>query len=64
MGFFSALKMAMLGLVVVVLLSPASGMSFFKKIFAVLVGLLVVAAAFREKNNKGLFKPSVHRHVH
>lgn len=62
MIFFSALKMAMLGLLVVALLSPAAGVSFFKKVFLALVALFIVAVAFKERSL--LPKPSVHRHVH
>ncbi|AFA40199.1 hypothetical protein Pogu_2172 [Pyrobaculum oguniense TE7] len=62
MGFFSALKLAMLGLLVVALLSPAAGVSFFKKAFLTLAALFLLALVFR--NRSRLTKFSVYRHVH
>ncbi|MGC8994805.1 hypothetical protein [Pyrobaculum sp.] len=46
MGFFSALRLALLGLLVVAVLSPAAGASFFKKAVMALVGLWLLATAY------------------
>ncbi len=46
MSFFSALKLALLGLLVMLVLSPAAGASFFKKALLVLAGLILLAVAY------------------
>jgi hypothetical protein len=48
MGFFSVLKFALLGLLVVVVLSPAAGASLLKKILLSFVGLILLAAYVKE----------------
>jgi hypothetical protein len=48
MGFFSALKFALLGLLVVVILSSAAGASLLKKILFSFVGLILLAAYVEE----------------
>jgi hypothetical protein len=48
MEFFSALKLALLGLLVVVALSPAAGVSLLKKVLLSFVGLLLLAAYVEE----------------
>jgi hypothetical protein len=50
MGFFSALRLALLGLLVVAVLSPATGASFFKKAGMALVGLWLLATAYFRGN--------------
>jgi hypothetical protein len=49
MGFFSALRLALLGLLVMLVLSPAAGASFFKKALLGLAGLILLAAAYLEE---------------
>jgi hypothetical protein len=44
MGFFSALKFALLGLLVVVIFGSAAGASLLKKILLSFVGLILLAA--------------------
>ncbi|WP_187146727.1 hypothetical protein [Pyrobaculum neutrophilum] len=46
MGFFSTLRLAMLGLLVLMLLTPAAGASLLKRGFLVLVGLLAIASVY------------------
>mgnify|MGYP000560568746 FL=1 len=46
MSFFSALKLALLGLLVMLVLSPAAGASFFKKALLGLAGLILLAVAY------------------
>jgi hypothetical protein len=48
MEFFSALKSSLLGLLVVVALSPAARASLLKKILLSFVGLLLLAAYVEE----------------
>jgi hypothetical protein len=48
MVFFSALKFALLGLLVVVVLSSAAGASLLKKVLISFVGLLLLAAYVKE----------------
>jgi len=49
MGFFSALKLALLGLLVMLVLSPAAGASLFKKALLGLAGLILLATAYLEE---------------
>jgi len=48
MGFFSAFKLALLGLLVVVVFGSAAGASFLKKILLSFIGLILLAAYIRE----------------
>jgi len=48
MGFFSALKFALLGLLVVVVFGSAAGASLLKKILLSFVGLILLAAYIRK----------------
>lgn len=50
MGFFSALRLAMLGLLVVLLLTPSAGMSLIKKLIFPAAGLWLIAVAYLRKN--------------
>ncbi|WP_181933363.1 hypothetical protein [Pyrobaculum aerophilum] len=46
MNFFSALRMALLGLLVIIVLSPAAGASIFKKGLMALTGLWLLTALY------------------
>ncbi|MEZ0320134.1 MAG: hypothetical protein ABWK05_09140 [Pyrobaculum sp.] len=54
MNFFSNLRLAMLGLLIILLLAPGAGMSFFKRLVlpAVGLGLLVAIALKRDESRR------------